>query len=427
MKRPRALCRKGGILMIESMAAPQARGKKANDVIFGASHAAQADIAQNGPALVVNGTAGVIQDEEGRLVCLPTVEKVYRALPMEAVTAYAPVAGLPAFLKDAEACCFWDFRPEGYTAAVATTGGTGAIHHIIHNYSEPGDEILTSNWYWSAYNMLCVDAGRTLRTFRLLDGKGRFDHEDFQRQLSAMADRQEHLPVILNTPAHNPTGYSLTDEDWDRVLDFLKFLVGRGKKIVLLVDVSYIDYAGPDARRFFRKFSGLPPEILVAAAFSMSKSFTMYGLRIGAMIGLSSSEAVAREFADINAYTNRATWSNNCRGGMETLIRIWEDPALRASWKDEQQRYYRLIQDRAAVFVKEAAEAGLPMLPYQAGFFLSIPSPDSAAVCERLHREHVYLVPLKAGIRVAVCSIPKVKMYGLAGKIKSAMEEAGQL
>lgn len=413
--------------MTESMAAPQARGKKAHDAIFGASSAAQADIAQHGKALVVNGTAGVIQDEEGSLVCLPAVEKAYRSLPMTELTAYAPVAGLPVYLKEVQECCFGDFRPEGYTAAVATTGGTGAIHHIIHNYTVPGDEVLTSNWYWSAYNMLCVDAGRTLRTFRMLNEENVFDHEDFQRQLSAMAEKQDQLAVILNTPAHNPTGYSLTGEDWDRVLDFLKALVEKGKKITVLVDVSYIDYAGEGARQFFTKFSGLPPEILIVVAFSMSKSFTMYGLRIGAMIAVSSSEAVAQEFADVNSYTNRATWSNNCRGGMACLVRIWEDPALRKEWKEEQQQYYRLIQERAAIFVKEAKEAGLPMLPYQAGFFLSIPSPDSAKVCELLHKDHVYLVPLKAGIRVAVCSIPKAKMAGLAAKIKAAMAEAGQL
>lgn len=413
--------------MTESMAAPQARGKKYRDAIFGASNATQADIQANGRDKVVNGTAGVIQDETGTLVCLPTVEKTYRALPMTEIIAYAPVAGLPAFLKDAQECCFGDYRPEGYTAAVATTGGTGAIHHIIHNYTCPGDEVLTADWYWSAYQMLCADAGRSLRTFRLIGEDGGFDHEDFQRQLSAMADRQEQLVVVLNTPAHNPTGYSLTDEDWDRIFDFLKTLVARGRKITVLVDVSYIDYAGPGARAFFRKFSGLPPEILIVTAFSMSKSFTMYGVRVGAMIGLSSSEAVAREFAEVNTYTSRATWSNNCRGGMACLVRIWEDPVLRRQYQAEQEQYYQLIQERAAIFVKEAKEAGLPMLPYQAGFFLSIPSPDSGRVCALLQKKHIYLVPLRAGVRVAVCAIPKAKMHGLAGAIRDAMVEAGQL
>ena len=85
------------------------------------------------------------------------------------------------------------------------------------------------------------------------------------------------------------------------------------------------------------------------------------------------------------------------------------------------------FRDTAAIFVKEAKEAGLPMLPYQAGFFLSIPSPDSGRVCALLQKKHIYLVPLRAGVRVAVCAIPKAKMHGLAGAIRDAMVEAGQL
>ena len=413
--------------MLESMAAPQARGKKSNDVIFGASAAAKADIAKNGAEAVTDATIGAILDEEGRLVCLPVVEETYREIPMADLIAYAPVAGLPAYLKDVEACCFEEWRPKGFTSAVSTAGGTGALHHVIHNYSEPGDEILTADWYWSAYRTLCEDNGRHLRTFRMLNDAGHFDATDFKRQLSAMAERQVQLVVVINTPAHNPTGYSLTDRDWDGVIDFLKQLTTQGKRIVLLIDVSYIDYAGPGAKEFFRKLEGLPEEILVVIAFSLSKSFTLYGQRIGAMIALSSNAWIAEEFVEINTYTNRATWSNNCRGAMECFIRIWENPVKRAAWKSEQQAYYHLIRERADIFMKEARDVALPVLPYQAGYFISVPLKNSKAVCEYLHRDHIYLVPLSAGARLAVCAVPKKKMHGIAQKLKAAMEVCGEI
>lgn len=413
--------------MLKTIAAPQAFGKKSNDVIFGAANAAKEDIAINGAAAVTNATIGAILDEEEHLVCLPTVEKTYKEIPMEDLIAYAPVAGLPAFLKDIEECCFENARPKGYTAAVSTAGGTGAIHHVIHNYSEPGDEILTADWYWSAYKTLCEDNGRHLRTYHMTDAAGHFDFADFKENLLAMAARQKQLVVVLNTPAHNPTGYSLTDADWDNVLGLFKELAAEGKHVIPLIDVSYIDYAGEGARDFFLKFENLPEEIFIIIAFSLSKSFTLYGQRIGAMIALSSNEDLVTEFKDINAYTNRATWSNNCRGAMECLIRIWEDPEKRASWKAEQQAYYRLIQERAEIFMKEAAEAGLPAMPYQAGYFLSVPLRDSKAVCEYLHREHIYLVPLAVGARIAVCAVTKAKMYGIATKLKAAMEACGEI
>lgn len=413
--------------MLKSIAAPQARGKKAGDVIFGASNAAIEAAARLGKAAVTNATIGAILDEKEQLVCLPTVEKVYRSLPMEEIINYAPIAGLPSFLKDVQGCCFGDFRPEGYTAAVSTSGGTGVIHHVIQNYTAPGDDVLTSDWYWGAYSALCNDNGRHLRTYRLFDDKLKFNHADFQTNVNQMAEKQENLVIVINTPAHNPTGYSLTEDDWDGVLDFFRALAKKGKHVILLADVAYIDYAGENARKFFLKFSGLPEEILVVVGYSMSKSFTMYGQRLGAMIGISPNPDIIREFADINAYTSRATWSNNSRGAMACLTHIFEDPALRASWKKEQQQYYRLTKERADIFTAEARAAGLPILPYQAGFFISIPSPDSAAACNEMHKENIFLVPLKAGIRIAVCAVPKAKMRGMAGKLKKAMESIGQI
>lgn len=413
--------------MLTSMAAPQARGKKAGDAIFGANRAAVEAAARVGKEFVTNATIGAILDESEKLVCLPTVKKVYQSLPMEEIISYAPIAGLPDFLRDVQDCCFGDCRPEGYTAAVSTSGGTGVIHHVIQNYTCPGDDVLTSDWYWGAYSALCDDNGRHLRTYKLFDDALKFNHKDFQEQVNRMAARQENLVVIINSPAHNPTGYSLTGDDWDQVLDFFRYLAGKGKHVILLADVAYIDYAGDQGRQFFKKFSGLPEEILVIVGYSMSKSFTMYGQRLGAMIGVSSSQSVIQEFSDVNSYTSRATWSNNSRGAMACLIRIFEDPMLRSSWKAEQQEYYRLTKERADIFTSEAKQEGLPILPYQAGFFISVPSSDSAAACSELHKENIFLVPLKAGIRIAACAVPCSKMHGMAGKLKKAMENIGQI
>ena len=71
--------------------------------------------------------------------------------------------------------------------------------------------------------------------------------------------------------------------------------------------------------------------------------------------------------------------------------------------------------------MKEASECGLNALPYKAGFFLSIPAADPAAVCDKLHDDLIFAVPLKKGVRIAVCSVPKAKMYGMAQKVLNAL------
>ena len=87
--------------MINSIAASHAKGKFATDKIFGASGAAMKAAQQFGKEKVTNATIGAILDDREMLVCLPTVEKVWRELPMTEVINYAPIAGLPEFLDAA--------------------------------------------------------------------------------------------------------------------------------------------------------------------------------------------------------------------------------------------------------------------------------------------------------------------------------------
>jgi len=165
---------------------------------------------------------------------------------------------------------------------------------------------------------------------------------------------------------------------------------------------------------------------LAILAFSMSKGYTMYGQRTGAMIGISSSEQVIKEFEDINQYTSRATWSNINRGCMRLLSNIYQDKTLQAQMEKEREGYYKLIHQRASIFTAEAAAANLYMLPYVAGFFITVPAENPDAVCDKLHDDYIYAVPLGKGIRIAVCAVPQAKMLGMAGKVAAALAASGK-
>ncbi|MFQ9936183.1 MAG: hypothetical protein ACLRXQ_09525 [Phascolarctobacterium faecium] len=128
--------------MITSIAANHAKGKSAQDKIFGANAAAVAAAAKYGADKVTNATIGAILDEKMKnLSCLPTIEKVYRGLATNELIAYALISGLPDYLESYY-CCFRHLQPEGYIAAVATAGGTGVIHHTIWNYMDAGETAL---------------------------------------------------------------------------------------------------------------------------------------------------------------------------------------------------------------------------------------------------------------------------------------------
>lgn len=410
--------------MAMSIAAKHAKGKSAQDKIFGANAAAVAAAAKYGKDAVTNATIGAILDEEEQLVCLPTVEKVYRGLSTNELIAYAPISGLPEYLDCVLTAAFGNSRPDGYIAAVATAGGTGAIHHAIWNYLDEGETALCSDWYWGAYKVLCDDMGRKFTTYKMLDENNKFNLPALKAKVDELLAQQDNLLYLLNTPAHNPTGYSLTEEDMDGVLSVLKEAAVPGKNIVFFLDVAYIDYAGEkeEVRKIFKKLSNLPANILAIVGYSMSKGFTMYGQRTGAMIGISSDKDVIEEFAAINQYTSRATWSNINRPAMRTLAAIYSDPQLLDAVCKERDYYYQMIKARADLFTKEAKECGLPMLPYVAGFFLSIPAKNPDAICEKLHEDNIFAVPLAAGVRIAVCAVPLKKIAGMAAKVNAAMQ-----
>ncbi len=411
-----------------SMAATHAKGKSAVDNIFAANNRAIALAKEIGVENVVNATVGSILDEDGSLVVLDVVKEEFKNLTPPEICAYAPIQGYQKFLNACIDQCFGQSKPDGFVDACCTPGGTGILHHAVHNYSDIGDEVLISDWHWGAYDSLIDDNNRSFRTFRLLNEEGRFDKVSFEKEVKELLAKQKNLVIILNGIANNPTGYSFSVSEWQEAVDVLKEAAkDEEKKIILVPDVAYLDYSGEkeECRKFFKVFGNLPKNLLVIVAYTLSKGFTMYGQRMGAMIGISSDEDVIKEFVDINQYSNRATWSNCNSAGQNAMIRICEDPKKIERLDAERAKYFKLIQERAEIFMEEAKEEGIKFVPYISGFFITIPLENAKAVCDALEKENVFMVPLKKGIRLAVCSVSKGKMKGLAAKLKKAMNEVG--
>lgn len=415
--------------MLNSIAAPKAKGKSAEDRIFGANNRATELVEKLGPDHVINGTVGSLLDEDGKMVMLDVVLDTFKALTPSEIVAYAPIQGYDDYLDAVIDQCFGESRPEGYIRACVTSGGSGVIHHVVHNYSEEGDDILTSDWHWGAYDSMCLDDGRSMREFHLLTKDGLFNFESFAEHVKDMVAKQLNTVIIMNSPANNPTGFALTSSDWDRVLAFLADVTkGNGKNIILVSDVAYLDYSGEkkDCRRFFTKFSNLPENILVVVAYTCSKGFTMYGQRMGAMICITPNESIANEFVAINQYTSRATWSNSNSAAMKTVANICKDPAKVAKLDAARAVYNQLLKERAALFLAEADACGLRYLPYVSGFFITLPMESGAeAVCDRLEEDNIFLIPLAKGIRLAVCSVPKKKLRGLAATVQAVIKQVG--
>ncbi|MDO4868742.1 MAG: aminotransferase class I/II-fold pyridoxal phosphate-dependent enzyme [Bacillota bacterium] len=395
------------------------------DKIFGISSRAKAAIAEKGADQVINATIGALLDDDGKLVVLESVDRVFRQLKPVDYAEYAPIGGTKPFRDAVKEAAFGAHAPEGYMEAVATPGGTGSLRNVISNYSDAGDQILTSDWHWAPYNTIAGEIGRSIATFRLFTEDGRFDVGSFAERTAEILAKQESLVVILNTPAHNPTGYSLTLEDWDAVIDVLNQEAQAGKAIALLIDAAYIDFAGDadEYREFMPKLSGLAENVISIVAYSLSKTFTLYGARCGAMICVAKTQEIADEFKRVCEFSSRGSWSNTAKIAQVILSRIYSDPELLKIVDDERKQYRDMLLARGKAFGEAARECGLEIVPYDAGFFISIPCEDPDKYSRILEEQDAFLVPLAKGLRVSVASISEAKCRKLPRMIKAALEQ----
>ena len=395
------------------------------DKIFGISNRAKAAIAEKGYDKVVNGTIGALLDNDGNLVVLESVDKVFKELAPTDYAEYAPIGGIKPFREYVQKAAFGNRAPKGFKEAVATPGGTGSLRNTVANYSDVGDQILTSDWHWAPYNTIAGEIGRSVATFELFTEDGKFNIASFRAKSSELLAKQESLVIILNTPANNPTGYSLTVEDWENVIEALCEEAECGKTISLLIDVAYIDFAGDEDeyRRFLPLLERLPENVISIVAYSLSKTFTLYGTRCGAMICVAKTQEIADEFRRVCEYSSRGSWSNTARIAQVILSKIYSDPELLRLVDEERAKYRNMLLARGKAFSEAAKECGLEIVPYDAGFFISVPCDDPDKYSKILEAEDVFLVPLAKGLRISVASVSEDKCRTLPAIIKHAMEK----
>ena len=393
------------------------------DKIFGISNRAKAMMAKEGKDKVVNATIGALLDDEGKVIVLSSVDEVFKALTPDEYAQYSPIGGTPDFKEAVKKDVFRNFQPTRFVEAVATPGGTGAIRNTISNYSNVGDKVLTTDWFWAPYNSIAQETGRSLVTFELFNDEGTFNYQSLEEKVSELLDVQECLTVILNTPSHNPTGYALSEDEWKEVVRILNS-IPKEKRVTLLVDIAYADFAGEedDSRNFFPLLEELNDNVLPVIAHSLSKSYTLYGLRAGAMLCMAKTKEVADEFKRVCEFSARASWSNCPRAGHSILAKIYDDEELLNRVMAERKEHRDMLIRRGVAFMEEAEKVGLKTVPFRSGFFMTIPCDNPEAVAAKLEKEGIFTVPLAKGIRVSGASISEEVCRRLPAAIKNAID-----
>ena len=403
--------------------------KKANlvpieDTVFAIVKKAKKAKIELGEQQVIDATIGSLYDEDGKLVALQSVFSSYDALSKEMKAAYADsFIGNESYRKQVYD---WVVKPSNISLAydvIATAGGTGAISLTLQEMLDENETVLIPEIGWGSYRLMAQMYQLNVETYHLFHNKT-FDVEGFRIICEKIMERQKKLCVIINDPCHNPTGYSMTFEEWKQVIDILNDCAKKGP-VVLLNDIAYIDYAYDveNARHYMKTFQAISDNVFVVIAFSCSKSLTSYGLRCGAAILLSQQEASIKEVKTVMEKAARATWSNIPNAAMENFTIVTTE--YRQTFLDEKASYISLLKQRSDIFMKEADICGLPYYPYKEGFFVTVRVDDQVVrdvYHEELMKQHIYTVKVNKGIRVAICSLPINKCKGLAVKMKKILD-----
>jgi aromatic-amino-acid transaminase len=393
-----------------------------DDPIF-AANAEATRRAQTGED-VLNATIGALMNDQGRLAIMPTVLESFARASGERAAAYAPISGPPVFLTAVIEDVFRTGPLAPHAAAVATAGGTGAIHHAITNFLEPGQAALTTSYFWGPYGNICDHTGRRIDTFPMFGAAGEFDVRALDSALARHVREQGRALLILNSPCHNPTGYSLSARDWDDLVESVSAHAARAP-VTLLIDFAYSKFAPPGTFRWPEQLERLAGRAGLLFAWTASKSFAQYGARVGALITVEPDAAQRARVTNALSYACRGTWSNCNHLGMLAITELLTDPELRKCANDEREALRRLLFERVQAFNALAPRAGLCTPRFDGGFFVAVFTRDPRATSERMKELGVFIVPMQGAVRVGLCSTPVAHVPRLVEALSEGVLAAG--
>ena len=280
----------------------------------------------------INLGVGVYCDDNGKVPLLECVRRAERE-QIEAAPAhsYLPIDGLQSYDRAVMELVFGaETAKSGRIVTVQALGGTGGLKigaDFLRRLA-PEAEVWISEPSWENHRALFENAGFKVNTYPYYEPKTR--GLDFAGMLGAL----ERLPagsiVVLHACCHNPTGVDLSREQWQQVLDVVK-----KRELVPFIDLAYQGFGdGIDADGFaVRLFAGAYSPVFVSSSFS--KSFSLYGERVGAFSALTeSADEAARVLSQVKRIV-RTNYSNPPTHGGRIVATVLAAPELRALWEKE--------------------------------------------------------------------------------------------
>jgi aromatic-amino-acid transaminase len=321
------------------------------DPILGITEAFNAD---TNPGKINLGV-GVYYDDNGKVPLLACVQKAEaKLMEQQSPRTYLPIEGLAAYDKAVQELVFGADSPiiqEKRAVTVQALGGTGALKigaDFLKRFA-PNAEVFISDPSWENHRALFESAGFVVNNYTYYDPATH--GVDFDGMLASLKSMPAGSIVVLHACCHNPTGAELTADQWTQVIDAV-----TSNGLVPFLDMAYQGFAAGIAEdgAVVRRFADAGGALLVSNSFS--KSFSLYGERVGALsVVASSADEAARLLSQLKRVV-RTNYSNPPTHGGKVVATVLSTPELRQTWEDELAGMRVRIKEMRDTMVKKLAE-----------------------------------------------------------------------
>ena len=306
----------------------------------------------------VNLGVGVYYDENGKLPLLKCVSAAEQAMAEAAKPrGYLPIDGIAAYDAAVQSLVFGadsDVVKSKRVATVQAIGGTGGLKVGADFLKQVNGEaqVLISAPSWENHRALFTRAGFDVAEYPYYDAKTR--GIDFDAMRNALQMAPAGTIVVLHACCHNPTGVDLMPAQWDEVIAIVK-----ANNLVPFLDMAYQGFGQGIAEdgAAVAKFVASGVDLFVATSFS--KSFSLYGERVGALsVVCESAEEASRVLSQLKIVI-RTNYSNPPTHGAQIVATVLATPALRAQWEEELAGMRVRIKAMRSALVEKLAAAGV--------------------------------------------------------------------
>ena len=282
----------------------------------------------------VNLGVGVYYDDNGKLPLLACVQKAEQAMMSKpSARGYLSIDGIAAYDSAVQALVFGAQSPSVLAKRVATVqclGGTGGLKvgADFLKRLNPQAKVLISDPSWENHKALFTQAGFEVQAYPYYDAQAL--GVNFPKMLASLASAEPGSIVVLHACCHNPTGYDITPSQWQQVVETV-----QAKGLTAFLDMAYQGFGHGIAQ------DGAVIDLFVKAglsffvATSFSKSFSLYGERVGALsVHCETADEAAKVLSQLKIAI-RTNYSNPPIHGGSVVAAVLNNPEWRSLWEGE--------------------------------------------------------------------------------------------